>query len=387
VVAHALATIDRSDAVIIELGEELPLVLADPGLLERVVANVVDNGLRHARSAAMEVRGSAHAGRVELRVCDHGPGLLRGAADAVFAPFQRLGSIERGDRQTASGIGLGLSVAKGFMEAMGGVIAAEDTPGRRAHRGDLVARCQAAPGRAARFAGGCGSTGSVVTRVLVVDDEPQIVRALRINLTARGYHVLTAPSGTAALQAVAEGHPDVVVLDLGLPDLDGTEVIAGVRGWSSVPIIVLSARTDSSDKVEALDAGADDYITKPFGMDELLARLRAAVRRRAVGTGTEEPVVTTTSFTVDLAAKKVHREGMDVRLTPTEWAILEQLARHPGRLVSQQQLLTEVWGPAYAKETHYLRVYLAQLRRKLEPDPSHPRHLRTEPGMGYRFEP
>lgn len=226
-----------------------------------------------------------------------------------------------------------------------------------------------------------------MTRVLVVDDEPQIVRALRINLTARGYQVLTALSGSAALRAVADGHPDVVVLDLGLPDLDGTEVIAGVRGWSNVPIIVLSARTDSGDKVEALDAGADDYVTKPFGMDELLARLRAAVRRSVTGAGTDEPVVTTSSFTVDLVAKKVHRDGAEVHLTPTEWAVLELLVRHRGRLVSQHQLLTEVWGPAYEKETHYLRVYLATLRRKLEPEPSRPRHLRTEPGMGYRFEP
>ncbi|HEY2763773.1 MAG TPA: response regulator [Pseudonocardiaceae bacterium] len=226
-----------------------------------------------------------------------------------------------------------------------------------------------------------------MTRVLVVDDEPQIVRALRINLAARGYQVLTAANGAAALRAVADGHPDVVVLDLGLPDLDGAEVIAGVRGWSSVPIIVLSARTDSSDKVVALDAGADDYVTKPFGMDELLARLRAAVRRGAAGTGEDEPIVTTSSFTVDLTAKKVHRDGVEVHLTPTEWAVLELLVRHPGRLISQKQLLTEVWGPACDKETHYLRVYLAQLRRKLEPEPARPRHLRTEPGMGYRFEP
>ncbi|MEU6150557.1 response regulator [Actinosynnema sp. NPDC047251] len=224
-----------------------------------------------------------------------------------------------------------------------------------------------------------------MTKVLVVDDEPQIVRALRINLSARGYSVLTAHDGTTALKAAAEGKPDVVVLDLGLPDVDGTEVIAGLRGWTSVPIIVLSARTDSSDKVEALDAGADDYVTKPFGMDELLARLRAAVRRSAVAEG-EDAVVETASFTVDLAAKKVLREGEEVHLTPTEWGLLEILARNRGRLVAQKQLLQEVWGPQYAKETHYLRVYLAQLRRKLEPEPSHPRHLVTEPGMGYRFE-
>ncbi|MGH3777139.1 MAG: response regulator [Pseudonocardiaceae bacterium] len=226
-----------------------------------------------------------------------------------------------------------------------------------------------------------------MTRVLVVDDEPQIVRALQINLTARGYQVLTAADGTAALRAAADGHPDVVVLDLGLPDLDGTEVIAGLRGWTSVPIIVLSARTDSTDKVQALDAGADDYVTKPFGMDELLARLRAAVRRTSAVAGADEPVIATDAFTVDRAAKKVHRGDVEVHLTPTEWGILELLVRHAGRLVTQRQLLTEVWGPVYLKETHYLRVYLAQLRRKLEPNPSHPRHLVTEPGMGYRFEP
>jgi two-component system, OmpR family, KDP operon response regulator KdpE len=224
-----------------------------------------------------------------------------------------------------------------------------------------------------------------VTRVLVVDDEPQIARALAINLRARHYEVDVAPNGRAALALAAERLPDVVILDLGLPDLDGFEVIRGLRGWSQVPILVLSARQDSSDKVEALDLGADDYVTKPFGMDELLARLRAAVRR---GTpGEDLPVVTTADFTVDLAAKRVVRDGVDVRLTPTEWHLLEVLVRGSGRLVTQRQLLQEVWGPAYGRETNYLRVYLAQLRRKLEPDPSRPRYLVTEPGMGYRFEP
>jgi len=226
-----------------------------------------------------------------------------------------------------------------------------------------------------------------VTRVLVVDDEPQIVRALRINLTARGYEVLTAGNGAAALRAAADGKPDVVVLDLGLPDIDGSEVIAGIRGWSAVPIIVLSARTDSGDKVEALDAGADDYVTKPFGMDELLARLRAAVRRSTTSAAdAAQPVVETSSFTVDLAMKKVHAGGKEVHLTPTEWGVLEVLVRNRGKLVTQKQLLRDVWGPAYATEAHYLRVYLAQLRRKLEPEPSRPQHLITEPGMGYRFQ-
>ncbi|GLZ31825.1 DNA-binding response regulator [Lentzea sp. NBRC 105346] len=226
-----------------------------------------------------------------------------------------------------------------------------------------------------------------MTSVLVVDDEPQIVRALRINLGARGYHVMTAYDGKTALGIAVEHKPDVVVLDLGLPDISGVDVIAGLRGWTTVPIIVLSARTESASKVEALDAGADDYVTKPFGMDELLARLRAAVRRTAVSQVTDDPIVKTATFTVDLVIKKVHRDVAEVHLTPTEWGLLEILVRNPGRLVSQKQLLSEVWGPTHVGESQYLRVYMAQLRRKLEVDPSHPRHLITEPGMGYRFEP
>ncbi|WP_445188760.1 response regulator [Pseudonocardia sp. Cha107L01] len=225
-----------------------------------------------------------------------------------------------------------------------------------------------------------------MTRVLVVDDDGQILRALRSNLTARGYEVLTAIDGAGALRAAADGRPDVVVLALALPDLDGSEVIAGLRGWTQVPIIVLSGRTDAGDEVDALDAGADDYVTKPFGMAELLARVRAAVRRAAASRVDGEPVVRTAAFSVDLAAKKVIRDDAQVHLTPTEWGILEQLARNRGRLVGQRQLLHGIWGPAYDKETNYLRVYLAQLRRKLEPDPAHPQHLITEPGMGYRFE-
>ncbi len=223
--------------------------------------------------------------------------------------------------------------------------------------------------------------------VLVVDDEPQIARTLRINLTARGYQVSVAYDGASALRAAGESRPDVVVLDLGLPDIHGVAVIERLRRWSTVPIIVLSARTDSADKVEALDAGADDYITKPFGMDELLARLRAAVRRATTLTASDtEPVVETEHFVIDLAAKKVHRDGTDVHLTPTEWGLLESLVRNRGRLVAQTQLLHDIWGPEHQGQTHYLRVYLAQLRRKLEPDPSRPRYLITEAGMGYRFE-
>ncbi|MER6035804.1 MULTISPECIES: response regulator [unclassified Streptomyces] len=228
----------------------------------------------------------------------------------------------------------------------------------------------------------------MTTRVLVVDDEPQIVRALVINLKARQYEVDAAHDGRTALELAASRHPDVVVLDLGLPDMDGVEVIRGLRGWTRVPILVLSARHSSDEKVQALDAGADDYVTKPFGMDELLARLRAAVRRAEPAGPGEDDVTTveTAGFTVDLSAKKVNRSGKDVRLTPTEWHLLEVLVRNTGRLVSQKQLLQEVWGPSYGTESNYLRVYMAQLRRKLETDPSHPEHFITEPGMGYRFE-
>ena len=223
-------------------------------------------------------------------------------------------------------------------------------------------------------------------RVLVVDDEPALARALAINLRAQGWEVDVAHDGRSALAAVADRHPDVVLLDLGLPDMDGTEVISGIRGWSKVPIVVLSARQHGEDKVEALDLGADDYVTKPFAMNELLARLRAAVRRHQAGTP-EATLVEVGDLAIDLARKKVTRGGDDVRLTPTEWAFLELLARNLGRLVPRAQILREVWGPAYEHETHYLRVYAAQLRRKLEADPAHPRHLITSSGLGYVLEP
>jgi two-component system, OmpR family, KDP operon response regulator KdpE len=239
-----------------------------------------------------------------------------------------------------------------------------------------------------------------MTTVLVVDDEPQILRALRINLRVRHYDVHAAATGTQALEEAARHPPDLVILDLGLPDLDGVDVIAGLRGWTDAPIIVLSGRADSTDKVAALDAGADDYVTKPFNMDELLARMRAVSRRQAGDAA--PPQVRIGDVIVDLAAKRVTRApeaaangaesnaggpGPDIRLTPTEWHLLEVLLRNAGKLISQRQLLTEVWGPGYQDATGNLRLYMAQLRRKLEPDPARPRWLVTEPGMGYRFQP
>jgi two-component system, OmpR family, KDP operon response regulator KdpE len=222
-------------------------------------------------------------------------------------------------------------------------------------------------------------------RILVVDDDPHLLRALTIALNARGYRTSAAADATTALESAATAAPDLAVIDLGLPDLDGINIVESLRGWSTAPIIVLSARHDETAKINALDAGADDYVTKPFGMGELLARIRAALRRAAPAD--DQPVITTAAFTIDLAAKRVTTAAGETRLTPTEWHLLETLVRNPGRLVTQRQLLQEVWGPRYENETNYLRVHLANLRRKLEPQPSRPRYLITEPGIGYRFIP
>lgn len=224
-----------------------------------------------------------------------------------------------------------------------------------------------------------------MTGVLVVDDDQHLLKALRITLQAHGYTVETAADGEAALIAASRNPPGIVVLDLGLPDMDGTAVLRELRRWSTAPVLVLSARHGSSDKVDALDAGADDYITKPFGLEELLARLRALLRRAPEAT--EPSTVDTPEFSVDLGRRMVTRNGEPVRLTPTEWSILELLVRNPGKLITQQQILASVWGPAYEKEANYLRVYMAQLRRKLEADTGSPRHLLTEAGVGYRFRP
>ena len=221
--------------------------------------------------------------------------------------------------------------------------------------------------------------------VLVVEDEPKLLRALTINLRARRYDVHPAANAQQALDLAAAEPPDLVVLDLGLPDLDGVDVIRGLRGWSTTPILVLSGRSDSTDKVEALDAGADDYVTKPFGMDELLARLRALARR--ISPDEDRPVVRLDDATVDLAARRVTRGGKDVRLTPTEWKLLEVLVRNPGVLMAQRRLLADVWGPGYETAQGNLRLYMAQLRHKLEADPARPRHFLNEPGLGYRFVP
>jgi len=222
-------------------------------------------------------------------------------------------------------------------------------------------------------------------RILIADDDPQILRALRITLTAQGYDIVTATSGPQAVTQAIDHRPDVLMLDLGMPGLDGVDVIHAVRGWSEAPILVVSGRTGAADKVEALDAGADDYVTKPFSIEEVLARIRALTRR--VVHEDAVPVVRFGDVSVDLSARSVLRAGAPVRLTPTEWQVLERLVRNPGRLVTRQTLLTEIWGSQHVTDTGYLRLYVAQLRKKLEPEPARPRHLLTEAGMGYRFAP
>jgi two-component system KDP operon response regulator KdpE len=232
-----------------------------------------------------------------------------------------------------------------------------------------------------------------VTTVLVVDDEPQILRALRVNLAARSYTVLTAGTGRQALDSAARNQPDLILLDLGLPDIDGVEVIRTLRTWTNVPIVILSGRSQSLVKIQALDAGADDYVTKPFHVDELFARVRAVVRRTTGSDSNDQPTVRIGDVTVDLSAHRASRgadesgDAQDVHLTKTEWQLLAMLIRNPGRLITQRELIRASRGPAYDDAAHYLRQYMAQLRRKLEPDPARPRHLLTEPGMGYRFQP
>ncbi len=386
---------DDGDKVTVDIPHTLPLVEADPALLERVMANLLANAVRYSPPGRPPlITGSALGDTVEIRVIDRGPGIPRaGPGPGLRAVPAARRHRQHGRRRPRAGAG----PRSGRGDARHA--AARGHPGRWADHGGGDAGRNPAAGRrtgARARRGTVRSTssrssrddvrGAGMTRVLVIDDEPQIVRALQINLKARGYEVHLAGTGTSALKVAAQHPPELVILDLGLPDFDGVDVIRGLRGWTEAPILVLSGRTDSTDKVEALDAGADDYVTKPFGIDELLARMRAVLRRSNIAQ--DQPVVTVGGATVDLAAKRVTLEtGEDIRLTPTEWHLLEVLIRHPGKLMSQRQLLTEVWGPGYETASGNLRFYMGQLRRKLENDPARPKHLLTEPGMGYRFEP
>ena len=388
-VVHKALIGHPADRIIDTIPDDLPLIDTDAGLLERVIANITFNAVRYTPTGNTSGCSPARSPTNAAGMCRSGSSTTVLACRSPSGtpcsrPFQRLGDVPAGVRcrpRTGGRQGTG---RRGRRDHRG-----RRHPGRGTdHDRHRAGRRKPDPYRADRPKPlAVRDEGRpTMSRVLVVDDDRPLTRSLGINLRAHGFDVTLAHDGRTALTEMATCHPAVVVLDLGLPDMDGIEVLAGIRGWSAVPVIVLSARSTSAEKVEALDAGADDYVTKPFGMDELLARIRAAVRRGS-------------TRTVDDRRHRRHRRlhhrlrgppgppgRRPVRLTPTEWSLLEMLVRHQGKLVPQQQLLTEIWGPGYRAETHYLRVYLAQLRRKLEPDTAHPRYLITEPGVGYRFQ-
>ncbi len=349
---------------------ELPFAAADPILLDQVLANVIGNAVRYAGPAArilLEARADADA--VILAVTDDGPGIPPAVLPHVFEKFVRA-LRPAGDAGEGSGLGLA-------------------SQGHRRGPSRLDCRCKSRRDRArdairdpAAATGGAAMSG--LTRVLVVDDEPAIHRFLTPALVANDYEVLRAETGDEALRRIAAEAPDVIVLDLGLPDVDGKDVIARVREWSDVPIVVLSARDREAEKIAALDRGADDFVNKPFGVGELMARLRAALRHRMQRAG-ETPIVRIDGLEIDVPRRRVCREGREIRLTPKEFELLALLARHAGKVVTHKQLLHAVWGPAHEEDTQYLRVYVGQLRQKVEADQSEPAVILTEPGIGYRL--
>ena len=356
----------------VDVPDELAPVLVDPVRLDQVLTNLLDNARGYAGAGPVEVVARQAGDAVELRVVDHGPGIPVPERERVFDQFYRL----KGGGRRPEGTGMGLAICRGIVQAHGGRLRVETTPGGGA---TFVLTLPVSPRPAP-----AGRGRPDVTRVLVVDDEPPIVRAVAANLRVRGFEVLTASSGEAALTAVETHQPDCIVLDLGLPGIDGLEVLRRLRTWTQVPVVVLTAIDSERDKVTALDLGADDYVTKPFGVAELMARIRVALRH-ASATGADRPrVITAADVAIDLDAKLVTRGGTAVRLTPTEYRLVETLATNAGRLCTHRFLLERVWGPGYGDESQYLRVYMANLRKKLD-DPSAPQLLLTEPGMGYRF--
>ena len=356
-----------------------------------MLVNILDNAAKYSPPVVGSRSPAALDGeRVSVRVSDEGPGIPAEARDTVFDVFYR---VRAGDKQ-AAGTGLGLSICRGLIEAHGGRIEALPGPGGRGttiafwlpvqsaardRRGRRRGRARA--GRRRRRA----MTASGIARILVIDDEPQIRKFLRISLNAYGYEVIEAVRGEDGIAKCATESPDLVILDLGLPDLDGQEVIARIREWSKVPIIVLSVRAAEDEKVAALDHGADDYVTKPFGIHELLARVRAALRGRRQDGEPPPAVVTVGDLTIDIPRRRVQVAGAEIKLSRKEFAILRLLAQHAGRIVTHQHLLREVWGPAHEHETHYLRIYIGHLRQKLGDDPADPRYISNEPGVGYRL--
>ena len=358
----------------VSLAPNLPFVRGDDKLLEQVLFNLLDNAHKYAGDTGATVHARQEGAEVVLSVTDEGPGVKPAELERIFEKFYRGG---RADGRKA-GTGLGLSICRRLVEAMGGTIVAQSPAVRR--RGTRIRR---APSRRA----GCASlaeTGRMKEpRVLVVDDEPQIQRFLTVALSAAGYEVQTAETGAQALRLAATGAPDLIVLDLGLPDRDGKDVLRDIRQFSKTPVIVLSARDREAEKIEALDLGADDYVEKPFGIGELTARLRAALRHAA---HEAQPVqrVEIDGVAMDFDKRLVTRDGAPIKLTPKEYDLLAVLFRNAGRVVTHRQILAAVWGPAHTEDTQYLRVFIGQLRAKIERDPTAPKIVKTEPGVGYR---
>ena len=352
---------------------DLPLVPIDDVLIEQVLINLLDNAIKYTpRASPIEIIATATDSAVTVEIADRGPGVPRGEEDKVFEKFYR------GQPAAGRGAGLGLAICQGIVEAHGGQhLGPEPARGRRG------VPLHAAAGR---HATGRRYRPMPDPVVVLIEDEPQIRRFLRATLTGQGYRLFEASTGADGVVEVGSRQPDVIILDLGLPDMDGLDVIRRVREWSGVPIIVLSARGQERDKVAALDAGADDYVTKPFGAGELLARIRVALRH-AAGASHEgdDAVFKSGELRVDLLHRQVLVGEKQVHLTPIEYKLLTTLVRHAGKVVTHQQLLREVWGPSHTEQTHYVRVYMAHLRHKLEAEPARPRYLLTEPGVGYRL--
>ena len=369
-VARALDVIAADEGrVDVDLPNDIPPVEVDPAQLERALVNVIENALKFSGlGERVALRATTKGGEVFLHVIDHGPGIPAPERERVFEPFVR-GTSANGDR----GSGLGLAIARGFVGLNGGRLWVEPASGRR-----IRVRPRAARGRASR--GGNRMSGA---RVLVVDDEPQILRALQLKLRGAGYAVDTAATASEARIKASIRPPEAIILDVLLPDGRGTDVCRELRSWSEVPILVLSAVGEEQEKIAALDAGADDYVTKPFSGDELLARLRAALRRTQ--TSTRQPVVDVGDLRIDLERRHVTMGGEEVALTPIEYDLLRLLAENEGKLITHPTILREIWGPAYAEESNYLHVYVSHLRRKIEPDPARPRYILNQPGVGYRL--